>query len=154
MRHGSLLFVVSLFVLGCATTSTPATSNAQLIRNLYDSFGRGDIPTVLASFDPNIEWREAENFKYADHNPYRGPQAIVEGVFARIPQDIDNFRMNIENVVADGDSVVVLGRYLGAGKVTGQPLNAQFAHHYKLRNGKIVSFQQYTDTAQLTRVLR
>ena len=36
--------------------------NIQLIRGLYESFGKGDVPTVLGQMDQNIEWREAENF--------------------------------------------------------------------------------------------
>ena len=35
-------------------------SNVQMMRDLYDAFGRGDIPTVLAAMDPGIEWHEAE----------------------------------------------------------------------------------------------
>ena len=54
--------------------------NAKLIEALYAAFGRGDIPTVLAAFDPNIEWTEAENFIYADGNPYIGPEAVLQGV--------------------------------------------------------------------------
>ena len=58
--------------------------NIQLIRGLYESFGKGDVPTVLGQMDQNIEWREAENFIYADRNPYVGPQAVLEGVFMRL----------------------------------------------------------------------
>ena len=40
-------------------------SNVQLARDVYDAFGRGDIPAVLEMMDPDIEWREAEG------NPYK-----------------------------------------------------------------------------------
>lgn len=157
MRTTLSRLFVSLLLFGCATTpptaTSPATvSNAQMVRSLYDAFGRGDVPTVLAAFDPNIVWVEAENSTYADHNPYRGPQGVAQGVFTRIGQDWNNFRLNIDQVVDGGDDVVVLGRYTASNKGTGQPLNAQFAHVWKVRNGKIVSFQQYTDTAQYARV--
>jgi len=58
--------------------------NVQLIRGVYEAFGRGDIPAVLAQMDQSIEWNEAENFIYADRNPYVGPQAVLEGVFTRL----------------------------------------------------------------------
>jgi hypothetical protein len=35
---------------------------------------------------------------------------------------------------------------------TGRPLDAQFVHRWSLENGKVVAFQQYTDTAQWNRV--
>ena len=34
--------------------------NSQLARDVYVAFNRGDIATVLGTFDPGIEWREAE----------------------------------------------------------------------------------------------
>ena len=58
--------------------------NVQLIRGMYDAFGTGDVAAVLGQMDQSIEWREAENFMYADGNPYVGPQAILEGVFMRL----------------------------------------------------------------------
>ena len=56
--------------------------NVEVIRGAYDAFERGDVPAVLASMAPNIEWNEAENFPYADGNPYIGPDAVVGGVRA------------------------------------------------------------------------
>ena len=127
-------------------------SNGDRMRGLYDAFGRGDVPTVLASFDPNIVWMEAENINYADRNPYRGPQAVTEGIFMRIGQDWNNFKVTVDQIVDGGDTVVALGRYTGTNKATGQPLDAQFAHVWTLRDGKVVRFQQYADTAQFAKV--
>ncbi len=58
--------------------------NVELMRGLYYAFGRGDVEAVLGPMDEGIEWNEAENFIYADRNPYVGPQAVLEGVFARL----------------------------------------------------------------------
>jgi len=58
--------------------------NADTVRGMYEAFGRGDISFVLAALDPEVEWREAENFIYADGNPYVGPDAVLQGVFARL----------------------------------------------------------------------
>jgi ketosteroid isomerase-like protein len=34
--------------------------NVEIVQGGYEAFGRGDVPGVLAVFDPDIEWREAE----------------------------------------------------------------------------------------------
>jgi hypothetical protein len=91
---------------------------------------------------------EAESFPYAGGNPYTGPQAVAEGVFQRIVSDVDNFTVVPERYVEEGDTVVVEGRYRGKAKKSGSPVNAQFAHVWQCRQGKIVRFQQYTDTKQ------
>jgi ketosteroid isomerase-like protein len=147
--------VVCLFLLtACATVVQPApkSSNAERVRGLYDAFAKGDIPTVMGAFDPNIVWMEAENINYSDRNPYRGPQAVLEGVFMRIGQDWNGFKVNVQQVVDGGDTVVVMGRYNATNKMTNQPLDAQFAHVWWFKDGKIVRMQQYADTAQFARV--
>jgi ketosteroid isomerase-like protein len=73
---------------------------------------------------------------------------VLEGVLARIPQDFDGFSVEVERTLGCGDTVVVEARYRGTAKATGKPLNSQVAHVWDLRNGKVVRWQQYTDTWQ------
>ena len=129
------------------------TANADIIKSLYDAFAHGDVPTVLGLFDPQIEWNEADGVRYADRNPYRGPMAVAEGVFGRIISEVDQFAAVPAAFIDGGDRVVVEGRYKGKVKATGTMLDAQFAHVYTLNGGKIVRFQQYTDTAQWKQAL-
>jgi hypothetical protein len=98
--------------------------------------------------DQQIEWNEAENFIYADRNPYVGPQAVLEGVFMRIGADWEGFKVAPEEWLDAGNQVVVLGTYTGRHRETGSEVRAQFAHVWGIRNGRVVRFQQYTDTKQ------
>ncbi|MGZ8492532.1 MAG: nuclear transport factor 2 family protein [Gemmatirosa sp.] len=123
-------------------------SNRELIGSLYAAFGRGDAGTVLGMMDPGTVWMEAESSPYADRNPYVGPQQIGEGVFGRIMGEWDGFSVNPETLLQDGDVVVAIGRYRGTFRATGRALDAQFAHVWTLRDGRVTRFQQYTDTAQ------
>jgi ketosteroid isomerase-like protein len=127
--------------------------NVDVIRGAYEAFARGDVPTVLSAMAPDIEWNEAENFPYADGNPYVGPDAVVEGVFARLGQDWDGFSLKVEHVLDAGDNVVALGRYQAKHQETGADLDAQFAHIWWLKGGKVTRFQQYADTAQVLQVM-
>ncbi|MEW5875427.1 MAG: nuclear transport factor 2 family protein [Candidatus Zixiibacteriota bacterium] len=127
--------------------------NGDIVRSLYAAFARGDVAAVLGAFDANIQWREAESVRYADRNPYRDPMAVAEGVFMRIMADVDNFTVTPEQFLEGGDGVLAEGRYRGKVKATGKPIDAQFAHVWRLRDGKIVGFQQYTDTRQWAEAL-
>ncbi len=124
------------------------SSNAQIIRSVYAALQTGDIPSALAAMAAEIVWNEAENFPYADKNPYIGPDAVLHGVFARLGSEWNGFAVRPEELIDAGDTIVTLGRYGGAPKATGTKINAQFAHVWRLKNGKIVGFQQYTDTLQ------
>jgi uncharacterized protein len=126
--------------------------NAKTVQGMYEAFAKGDIPTVLAGLDPQVEWWEAENFIYAAGNPYVGPNAVLEGVFMRIGTEWDGFAVSPKEVLDAGDTIIAHGYYSGTYKETGKALRAQFAHFFTFRDGKAVKFQQYTDTAQFLQV--
>lgn len=128
-----------------------STESLMLIQGIYEGFARGDIPAVLERMSPDIVWNEAENFPYADGNPYVGPDAIVKGVFARLGGEWNGFAVEVEDMLDAGDTIVALGRYRGAFKATGKEIHAQFAHVWSIADGKAVRFQQYVDTLQVAR---
>ena len=125
--------------------------NVALIRGIYDGFAAGDVAAVLGAMSPDIVWNEADNFPYADGNPYVGPQAVAEGVFARCIGEWDGFAVNVEEILDAGDTIVALGRYGGSCKATGKAMNPQLAHVWRVAGGKAVAFQQYVDTLQVAR---
>jgi hypothetical protein len=127
-------------------------SNLDLVRTIYSDFAAGNIPAVLGAMAPDMVWNEAENFPYADGNPYRGADAIVSGVFARLGSEWDGFAAVPEEFIDAGDTIIVTGRYRGTYKATGSAMDAQMAHIWRVRGGKVVAFQQYTDTLQAARV--
>ena len=125
----------------------------ETINAAYAAFGRNDPSVLFGAMDPAITWNEAEGNPFADRNPYVGPQAIGEGVFGRMLAAIDNFTATPATFIDGGDHVVVIGRYRGTIKAGAAPLDSQYCHVYHFRNGKVVTFQQYTDTAQWARLL-
>jgi hypothetical protein len=124
------------------------TDNVAILRSGYEAFAKGDIPTVLSLWDPKMEWSEPEHGIFWTGAPFRGHQDIVNGVFAHLPQHFDGFRIEINRMIASGDTVVVEARYRGKAKATGKPLDAQTVHVWEFRDGKGVRFQGYTDTWQ------
>ena len=126
--------------------------NVDLIKGIYTAFAAGDIGGVVARMSPDIEWNEAENFPYADNNPYRGPEAVLTGVFGRIATDWQDFAPVPDEYLDAGDTVVVLGHYHGTCKATGRDMKAQLVHVWRVHDGLAAQFQQYTDTLQVARV--
>lgn len=125
-------------------------SNLDVIQGVYAAFARGDIGAVLAAMSPDIVWNEAEhNLPLAEGNPYVGPQAVLEGVFMRLGEEFEGFTVVPARFVAEGDGVVMSGRYSATARATGLPVNPQVVHVWTLRDGKAVAFQQHVDTLGL-----
>ncbi len=128
--------------------------NAEIIKSAYDAFGRGDIPGVLGTFHPNIQWHEAEGNPYMPSgDPFVGPEEILNKLFARLGEEWDGFSVHPQTYYEAGDTVVVEGRYTGTFKETGKDLNAQVCHIWTVQNGKITNFQQYVNTAEMQEVM-
>ena len=49
--------------------------------------------------------------------------------------------------VAQGDTVVAIGHYRAVTKATGKRFDSDFAMVFTLRNGKVASFREFTDSA-------
>jgi len=128
--------------------------NIAAVDGLYKAFAVGDIPTVLASMDPKIVWNEAESNSLADGNPYTGPDAVLNGVFARLGADHEYFKLeDIKLHNMDNDQVLATLRYDAKVKKTGKTYNAQVAHLWTLKDGKVVAFQQFLDTEKVAEAM-
>lgn len=124
--------------------------NTSIIDGLYKAFALGDVPGVLGAMDANIVWNEAEGNYYADGNPYIGPDAVLNGVFVRVLGDHDYLNLtDIQLHNMSDNKVLATLRYDGKVKQTGKTFNAQVAHLWTLKDGKIIAFQQYVDTKKL-----
>ncbi|APQ15986.1 nuclear transport factor 2 family protein [Maribacter hydrothermalis] len=124
--------------------------NVTVVDKLYNGFATGDIPTVLGLMSNNIIWNEAEGNTLADGNPYVGPEAVLNGVFARLGEEHEYFNLeHIELHDMYNDKVLATLRYNAKRKNNGALINAQVAHFWTLKDSKIIAFQQYVDTKQL-----
>ncbi len=128
--------------------------NVTRLQRSYEAFGRGDIPTVLAEMDSNMEWDEPQAPGYPPAGVHRGPQAIANEVFGTIPTYYQEFAALPQEFLDAGDRVIVIGEYRGKGKASGTPFVAPFVHIHTFRNGKWVRFQEYTDTGTVAAAIR
>ena len=125
-------------------------NNLIVIQKLYDNFAKGDVPAVLAVLDAKVVWNEAEGNALADGNPYIGPDAVLNGVFARIGSEYDYFKTaDVQLHEMSNNQVLATMRYKAKLKKNGAVIDAQAAHLWTLKDGQVIAFQQYVDTHQL-----
>ena len=129
--------------------------NLEIVKGMYNAAAKADFPAFLGAMDAAIEWNEAENFPYADHNPYIGPDAVAGGVFGRIAADWEYWILSdLEYLECSGEKIIVTGRYNAKNKVTEKIIKAQFMHMWTLNNSKATQFQQYADTKQVADAMK
>lgn len=127
-------------------------TNGEIISGVYSAFATGNIPAVLGAFDEAIAWTEAEGFMYG--GTHLGPKGVLEGVFMRLGTEWEGFAAVPSKIVDGGEGIVAsFGTYSGKYLKTDKSISVPFAHEWEVRDGKIVKFTQYTDTAVIARDL-
>ncbi|MEH3068220.1 MAG: nuclear transport factor 2 family protein [Aeromicrobium erythreum] len=118
-----------------------------VVRRQYLASAAGDLEALRATLAPDVEWTEMAGFPLA--GTYRTPEAVTSNVMERLGQDWDDWTAHDDTYVVDGENVVVLARYTATHRVTGSALAVRVAHHFVVRGGLIVRFEQFVDTAKV-----
>lgn len=123
------------------------TTHLDIIRRTYEGASEENGKHLLEALAPDVRWTEAAGFPYA--GTYIGPQKIIANVFQRLATEWQDYTATVHTYLADGDRVAAFGVYTGIYRKTGKAMSATFAHLYQLKNGKIVSMEQYVDSARV-----
>jgi ketosteroid isomerase-like protein len=120
--------------------------NIALIRRMYSAFGAGDLQTIIDSVDPKAEWTNHG----PDTIPYAGSwqgHAQIRQFFKAIAESTSGGQVVPETFTASGDTVVATGRYRATVRNTGTKIDSPIAHLFTIRNGKVVKWVGFSDTA-------
>jgi ketosteroid isomerase-like protein len=71
----------------------------------------------------------------------------VAAFFSTMSSAQEPVQFEPQEYIAQGDRVVALGHYRWHAKATGREWESDWAHVYTIRDGQVVRFQEYTDTA-------
>jgi uncharacterized protein len=77
---------------------------------------------------------------------FRGKQEIAD-FFARVARNLNFNEFVPREMIEQGDTVVVIGTSSVQAKRTGKTIKEDWVHIFKYNQGRMVFFQEYTDTA-------
>ena len=135
--------------MGLNETTDAATSTAprDVVRRQYLASAAGDLNALRATLAPDVEWTEMAGFPLA--GTYRTPEGVTSNVMEVLGRDWDGWAAHDDTYVVDRENVVVLARYTATNRATLKSLNVRVAHHFIVRGGLIVRFEQFVDTAKV-----
>ena len=135
--------------MGLSPGSNPGISTglapADVVRRQYLASAAGDLEALRATLAPDVEWTEMAGFPLA--GTYRTPEGVTANVMETLAKEWENWDAHDDTYVVDGENVVVLARYTAHHRATRKPLDVRVAHHFVVRGGLIVRFEQFVDTA-------
>ncbi|MDQ0593320.1 ketosteroid isomerase-like protein [Chryseobacterium ginsenosidimutans] len=142
-----------LFVLSDCFSKTDKMTNLEIVKSTYEGKTSEENGENLAKYvAKDISWKEAKGFPYA--GTYVGLENITKNVFSRLGSEWIDYKFTPEDYVAADDKIVAYGTYSGIYKLTGKPFQARVAHIWKLKDGKILSFEQFVDSQVVNDAMR
>lgn len=124
-----------------------SNTSADLARALYASLAAGDRDRLDALLHPEFTGQLAAGMPFDIGGSKDSPEEMRRHGWGAIAR---HFEVSAEPEdfldLTDG-RLLVTGRYRGRGRQGGAPLDATFAHLITFDQGRIVSLEQYTDTA-------
>ena len=142
-----------LLALSSCSLKTNKMTNLEIVKSTYEGKTSEENGENLAKYvTDNISWTEAKGFPYA--GTYIGLKSITKNVFSRLGSEWIDYKFTPEDYVASDDKVVAFGTYTGTYKITGKAFSARVAHIWKLKDHKIVSFEQFVDSQTVNNALK
>lgn len=118
----------------------------QLVQQTYQAFGQGDVITMLSAMTEDFEW----DSRYPAVVPLAGRwqgHAGVLNLLKTIGETVDVLAFEIQQFVAEGGAVVVLGYDESRAKATGRVYHNDWVHIWTVQDGKLSRVRTYNDTA-------
>jgi len=122
--------------------------NTEVVERLADAFEREDMEGSLACLDPEVQLHpiraRLEGTSYVGHEGWRR-------MLADWDSDWEGLRLEHRKLHEKGDLVVAVGRFTARGRTSGVELDVPLGLLYRLREGKIVRVESFTEPDQALR---
>jgi ketosteroid isomerase-like protein len=126
------------------------TPSTDVVREFYSALSSGDAARALGLMADDIEWNTMWHYKVDG----LGPQKVAEGLLMPLMAEWSSFALTPSEYVADGETVVSLGRFIAVHSISGKSVDAAYAHVWTVRDGRIARFRQYIDTLAVAEARR
>lgn len=128
-------------------------SNVQVVKEAYHRFQSGDIPTLISTLDDDVTFHTRGPSIIPTAGTFRGHEGVAN-YFKKLAESEDVLAFEPRMYLAEGNTVVALGHYQGRTRATGRPLDFDWAQVFTLRDGRVVRWENFFDTAAVAEAHR
>jgi ketosteroid isomerase-like protein len=128
-------------------------ANVEFVKGLYAAFKRGEAQPWMDALTEDSTWQL-----------YGPPDLELCGLRTGKKQIMDFFQTLMTSLefknsmqhrfIGDGDTVIVLGYVHSMVRATGRDFKSEYAHVLTIKDGKLLSYREFLDTAQLLAAYR
>lgn len=139
--------------------STEQQTGAEIVKAFFEAFGQRDLSAVDRYFAPDVDYIVigANLAEAVEAIPWLGQYSGREGAkefISHLQSNIDILGFSPQEIIQQGDSVAVFGRFDYRARSTGAEFASDYAIHIKLRGGLIAYYHFYENTYAVAAAFR
>ena len=120
----------------------------KIVEDAFGAMSRGDHEGFMQRLSDDVRWTIMGTTRYS--GTYAGKQQLVERLLTPIMADLESgIQQNVQNVIAEGDTVVVQTQGESMTK-SGKPYNNTSCLVIRVADDKIAELTEYLDTELVT----
>ena len=125
-------------------------TNKQLIRDAFEAMGRSDIRPLVELMSDDFAWIIEGQSRFS--RSYEGKATVKHDLLQPLFEAFATpYRFTIDEIIGEGDRIVVLGR--GEVKTkAGKDYNNSYCFVLRLADGSLAELREYLDTALVEKV--
>ena len=126
--------------------------NVKLVKQMFEAFGRRDIPAVLDTLAQDVEWQSPVTRTAPDEISWSKPRHGREEVavfFKDLSEKVQPDKLVPLEFTAQADRVVVEGKNRGVVRSNGKAYEHDWVMVFTLRQGKIARMRHYYDSVDI-----
>jgi uncharacterized protein len=127
------------------------SENSDALKRGYDAFNSGDIDTVAEIYEDDVRWEGPNTEGAPMSGVHEGKDAVLQAL-GRSPEDFEQFSVSPDEMVEQGDTIVVLS-HVDARTKSGNDVKSPGVEVYRMGRGKVKRVQSLIDTAEIKAAL-
>jgi ketosteroid isomerase-like protein len=127
----------------------PTPEPVEVVRQHYAAIRDRDRAALLGTLDDNVQWE----FLGPPEIPFAGRWQGIDAAsrfFSIIRDTVDVLEFAVDDMIAQGETVAVVGRERFRVKATGREWACGWVQVHTVADGKIRTFREFSDTAAIS----
>ena len=113
--------------------------NVEVVRAVYDCWRQGDFRATANKVAPDFEWKQVHGVVEPGSHVGADANRALRSIF----EVYEDLRVEAEEYVDAGDTIVVVARAHGTARGSGLHMDQRLAFVWTVREGKPVQMEQY-----------
>ncbi len=140
-KRSAIAFVMVFGLSNTYAQNTPL----EVVGKMFEAFGKGDMDGLKLTVSDNSVWVYEGPKEIPYTGIYNGKEGAVKFI-TNIVSNVDILDFKVNKMVADGNTVIVLGFEKQKIKKNGKILEQKWVQVYTVENGLITRMEEYANT--------